>query len=98
VSAEGTPGQVWGRKTEERLARWALDALLGPGGPPAKPTTYTTRIRSTLVAEGRAILDDAGFDWAAFHAEQRRIDREHKAERRERADRAVREARTERGV
>jgi hypothetical protein len=93
-----TVGETWGRKTEERLARWALDALLGDGAPPEDPQTYTTRMRSSLVNEGRAILDDAGFDWRAFHRDQRVKARERRRESDQRQARAVREARTERGV
>lgn len=61
--APRTVADAFGPEIADRLARWAIDALVEP---PSTISTYATRLRASLIAEGRGILDDAGIDWRAL--------------------------------
>jgi len=62
-----TVADAHGPEIADRLARWAIDALVEP---PEKIATFTTRIPANRIESGRKILDDMGFDWRAFKREQ----------------------------
>jgi hypothetical protein len=61
-----TVADAYGDEIADRLARWAIDALVAP---PEKIATGTTRISTSLVARGREILDDSGWDWRGWKRE-----------------------------
>lgn len=63
MSESKTPMKdAFGAETTDRLAAWAIDALLEP---PEEISTGSTRLPTSLVARGREELDGA-LDWRAL--------------------------------
>jgi hypothetical protein len=72
-----TVAEAFGAEAADELARWAIDVLCN-GQVPEKQNAhaYAAKVPWTLVHEGRAVLERAGFDWRAAHARQREQYRE----------------------
>ena len=78
MPTERTITTVFGQKTADELAAFAIDILCEP---PVKMTTYTTKVPANTIRRGRAILEDAGIDWRALKgtdaAQQHQREKEH---------------------
>lgn len=82
-----TVSDTFGLDIANELAAIAIDLLCDA---PARITTSDTKIKASLVAEGREILDLAGIDWRTLVGN--RVDLEREAAGRVQTERIEREA------